>query len=184
MEHDIRLPLTREKAAQLKSGDTVYLSGVLYTGRDAAHQRMAALLQAGQPLPFEIEDTVIYYVGPTPAAPGQAIGAAGPTTSTRMDVYAPALLALGLRGMIGKGVRSPEVMRAMRGAGAVYLGAIGGAGALLSRCIRSARVIAFEDLGTEAVYRLETERFPAVVVIDAEGNNLYETGPAAYLASL
>lgn len=184
MEHWVQLPLTKEKAATLACGDTVYLSGVLYTGRDAAHKRMAELLAAGKPLPFAVQDAVIYYVGPTPAAPGQVIGSAGPTTSYRMDAYAPALLALGLRGMVGKGRRSPQVIEAMQKAGAVYLGAIGGAGALISRSIQAAEVIAFEDLGPEAIHRLVVKDFPVVVVIDAQGANLYETGPRAYLASL
>lgn len=184
MEHRITLPLTKEKAAVLNSGDTVYLSGAIYAARDAAHKRMEELLQAGEPLPFEINDAVIYYVGPTPAPPGQVIGSAGPTTSYRMDSYTPALLRLGLRGMIGKGRRSPQVVEAMKEAGAVYLGAIGGAGALLARCIKAAEVIAFDDLGPEAIRRLEVEDFPVVVVIDSAGNNLYHSGPQAYLNSL
>ena len=182
MEHFIQLPLTKEKAAALRCGDTAYLTGVLYTGRDAAHKRMTELLEAGQALPFDMQDAVLYYVGPTPAAPGQVIGSAGPTTSYRMDEYTPALLAQGLRGMIGKGRRSPQVIQAMQKTGAVYLAAIGGAGALITRCIRSAQVIAFEDLGPEAIHRLSVENFPVVVAIDASGANLYERGPAAYLA--
>jgi fumarate hydratase subunit beta len=181
MEHQLVLPLTREKAAALSAGDQVYLSGVIYTARDAAHKRMMELLDGGKALPFPIEDAVIYYAGPTPAAPGQVIGSAGPTTSYRMDAYAPRLLALGLRGMIGKGKRSAEVIAAVQKAGAVYFGALGGAGALLSRRIKRAEVTAFEDLGAEAIRRLEVEDFPLTVVIDSRGNNLYEIGRKAYL---
>ena len=183
MEHHITLPLTREKAAALKSGDTVYFTGVIYTARDAAHKRLIELLENGQPFPFEMEDAVIYYVGPTPAKPGQVIGSAGPTTSYRMDAYAPTLMDHGLRGMIGKGKRSDEVVDAMKRNGSVYFGAIGGAGALLSRCIKEAEVIAFDDLGTEAVRRLTVEEFPVVAVIDATGENLYVSGRDAYLKS-
>lgn len=181
MGHHIRLPLTRDKAAALSAGETVYLSGVIYTARDAAHKRFIELLNKGGELPFPVEDAVIYYVGPTPERPGQVIGSAGPTTSGRMDAYAPALLGLGLRGMIGKGGRSAEVVEAMKRAGAVYFGAIGGAGALLADRVKSSEVIAFEDLGTEAVRKLVVEDFPAVVVIDAKGVNLYETGRKSYL---
>jgi fumarate hydratase subunit beta len=177
------LPLTREKAALLKSGDTVYLSGVMYAARDAAHKRLVERLDAGEALPFPLEDAVIYYVGPTPAPPGSVIGSAGPTTSYRMDAYAPRLLRLGLRAMIGKGKRSAAVIAAMKEAGAVYLGAIGGAGALLAERIKAADVIAFDDLGTEAIRRLVVEDFPVVVVIDSRGNNLYETGRAANLVA-
>ncbi|MDR2739995.1 MAG: Fe-S-containing hydro-lyase [Treponema sp.] len=184
MECRIELPLTREKAAPLKAGDQVYLSGIIYTARDAAHQRLIALLDRREPLPFPLEDSLIYYVGPTPAAPGMLIGSAGPTTSYRMDAYAPRLLGLGLRGMIGKGKRSQEVVDAMQKAGAVYFGAIGGAGALLSECITEAEVIAFEDLGTEAIRRLRVKDFPVVVIIDSGGNNLYEQGRCSYLESL
>ncbi|MDR3161931.1 MAG: Fe-S-containing hydro-lyase, partial [Spirochaetaceae bacterium] len=183
MEHRISLPLTKEKAASLAAGDQVYLSGTVYTARDAAHKRLIELLDAGQPLPFPLEDAVIYYVGPTPAAPGQIIGSAGPTTSYRMDAYAPRLLDLGVRGMIGKGKRSAEVVEAIQRAGAVYFGAIGGAGALLSECIKAAEIIAFPDLGTEAVRRLRVEDFPVVVVIDRHGNNLYQRGRETYLTS-
>ncbi|MDR0623783.1 MAG: Fe-S-containing hydro-lyase [Treponema sp.] len=181
MEHRLFLPLTREKAAALSAGDQVYISGVIYTARDAAHKRLVDLLDAGKPLPFPMEDAVIYYVGPTPAGPGQVIGSAGPTTSYRMDAYTPRLLELGLRGMIGKGKRSAGVIGAIRKAGAVYFGALGGAGALLSQRIKAAEVIAFEDLGTEAIRRLRVEEFPVTVVIDSGGNNLYETGREAYL---
>ncbi|MDR0719148.1 MAG: Fe-S-containing hydro-lyase [Treponema sp.] len=180
----LTLPLTREKAAALSAGDPVYLSGVIYTARDAAHQRMMELLDGGKALPFPIEDAVVYYTGPSPAAPGQVIGSAGPTTSYRMDAYAPRLLALGLRGMIGKGKRSAEVIAAIQKAGALYFGALGGAGALLSRCIRAAEIVAFPGLGTEAIHRLTVEDFPVTVVIDSRGNNLYETGKRDYLRSL
>jgi fumarate hydratase subunit beta len=180
----ITLPLTGEQAAGLAAGDAVLLNGALYTARDAAHKRLVELLDRGGALPFPIEDACIYYVGPSPAAPGQIIGSAGPTTSYRMDPYTPRLLSLGLRGMIGKGKRSPEVIAAMQQAGAVYFGAIGGAGALLARRILSSEPIAFEDLGTEAIRRLVVEDFPVTVIIDSRGNNLYETGPAAYLRSV
>jgi fumarate hydratase subunit beta len=181
MPRHIELPLTREKTAPLKAGDTVLLSGIIYTARDAAHKRLDTLLDERKPLPFPLEDACIYYAGPTPAAPGRAIGSAGPTTSYRMDTWAPRLLMLGLRGMIGKGQRSDEVIRAMQWAGAVYLGAIGGAGALLSECIVSAETIAFEDLGTEAIRKLTVKDFPATVVIDRWGENLYRTGQHAYV---
>ena len=183
MEHNIRLPFTKEKAAAIKSGDTVYLTGEIYTARDAAHKRLTELIHEGKKLPFPLEDAVIYYVGPTPAKPGFVIGAAGPTTSSRMDAYAPQLLRLGLRGMIGKGKRSPEVVNAIKDTGAVYFGAIGGAGALLASCIKSCEVIAFPDLGTEAVRRLYVENFPVIAIIDATGENLYQTGREAYLES-
>jgi fumarate hydratase subunit beta len=179
--HHRELPLTREKTETLRAGDTVYLSGVLYTARDAAHKRLMELLDSGEPLPFPIEDACIYYVGPTPAAPGQVIGSAGPTTSYRMDAYTPRLLALGLRGMIGKGMRSGAVVEAMQQAGAVYFGATGGAGALLADHIKQAELIAFPELGTEAVRRLTVEAFPVTVVIDSKGRNLYRLGREAYL---
>ena len=180
---DIRItaPLTREKAKALRSGDSCLISGVIYTARDAAHKRLCELVAQGKELPLEIKDAIIYFVGPTPARPGEAIGSAGPTTSYRMDAYSPTLIALGQTGMIGKGKRSPEVVAAMKEHGAVYFGAIGGCGALLSRCIKKAEVIAYEDLGAEAIHRLEVVDFPVVVVIDSQGNNLYETGPEAYL---
>ena len=180
---DIRItaPLTREKAKALRSGDSCLISGVIYTARDAAHKRLCELVAQGKELPLEIKDAIIYFVGPTPARPGEAIGSAGPTTSYRMDAYSPTLIALGQTGMIGKGKRSPEVVAAMKEYGAVYFGAIGGCGALLSRCIKKAEVIAYEDLGAEAIHRLEVEDFPVVVVIDSQGNNLYEIGPEAYL---
>jgi fumarate hydratase subunit beta len=180
----ITLPLAREKAADLVAGDTVLLSGVLYTARDAAHKRFVEILDRGEALPFPIEEACLYYLGPSPAAPGQIIGSAGPTTSYRMDPYTPRLLSLGLRGMIGKGIRSAEVIGAMKKTGAVYFGAIGGAGALLAQRIRLSEIIAFEDLGAEATRRLVVEDFPVTVIIDSRGNNLYETGPAAYLRSV
>jgi fumarate hydratase subunit beta len=180
----IRLPLTREKAAVLSVGDRVSLSGTLYTARDAAHRRMMELLDAGEPLPFPVKDAVVYYTGPTPAAPGRVIGSAGPTTSYRMDPYTPRLLALGLRGMMGKGKRSAEVIDAMRKAGALYFGALGGAGALLAERIKTCRVIAFPELGTEAVHELHVEDFPVTVVIDAEGRDLHVLGREEYLRSL
>ena len=183
MEKKITMPLTAEKAAELHCGDNVLLSGVIYTGRDAAHKRLTELIDAGKELPFDVKDSVIYYVGPAPAKPGQVIGSAGPTTSYRMDAYAPALLDLGLKGMIGKGKRSPEVIESMKKNGAVYFGAIGGCGALLAKCIKKAEVICYEDLGAEAVRRLELDNLPAVVVIDSKGNNLYEEGRKNYLAA-
>ena len=178
----IETPLTEEKVRTLKSGDSVLLSGTIYTARDAAHKRIVEALEAGAPIPFDLEDAVIYYVGPTPPMPGQAIGSAGPTTSYRMDAYSPTLIARGHRGMIGKGKRGPSVIEAMQKYGAVYFGAIGGAGALLSKCVRTAEVIAYDDLGAEAVRRLTVEDMPLTVVIDCKGNNLYETGRQAYLA--
>ena len=184
MAISIQLPLTREKARELKAGDSCLLSGIIYTARDAAHKRLCALADEGKELPFPVKDATIYYVGPTPAKPGQAIGSAGPTTSYRMDAYSPTLIALGETGMIGKGKRGPEVIAAMKEHGAVYFGAIGGCGALLSRCIKSAKIVAYEDLGAEAIRELTVENFPAVVIIDSEGNNLYETGKADYLATI
>lgn len=178
----VKTPLTREQARQLKSGDSVLLSGVIYTARDAAHKRLCELVAQGKELPLDVKDSIIYFVGPTPARPGQAIGSAGPTTSYRMDAYSPTMIEQGLTGMIGKGKRNEEVVAAMKKHGAVYFGAIGGCGALLSKCIKKAEVIAYDDLGAEAIRRLEVEDFPVIVVIDAEGNNLYETGRAAYLA--
>lgn len=182
MAKRITAPLDGETARSLRAGDSVLLSGTVYTARDAAHKRLCALAAEGKPMPFPIAGSVLYYVGPTPARPGQPIGSAGPTTSCRMDAYAPTLLRLGQLGMIGKGSRSPEVVAAMREAGAVYFGAIGGAGALLARCVKSAELICYEDLGAEAVRRLEVEDLPLTVVIDCLGQDLYETGRAAYLA--
>lgn len=178
----VTAPMTREQARQLKSGDSVLLSGVIYTARDAAHKRLCELVEQGKELPLDVKDSIIYFVGPTPAKPGQVIGSAGPTTSYRMDAYSPTMIEQGQTGMIGKGKRSPEVIAAMKKHGAVYFGAIGGCGALLSKCIKKAEVIAYDDLGAEAIRRLEVEDFPVIVIIDSEGNNLYETGRAAYLA--
>ncbi len=183
MAISITTPLSREQARSLKAGDSCLISGVIYTARDAAHKRLCELAAQGKELPLDIKDAVIYYVGPTPAKPGDAIGSAGPTTSYRMDAYSPTLIALGETGMIGKGKRGPEVIQTMKEHGAVYFGAIGGCGALLSQCIKKAEVIAYEDLGAEAVRRLEVENFPVIVVIDSEGNNLYESGKSAYLES-
>ncbi len=182
MAISVKTPLSREDARKLKSGDSVLLTGVIYTARDAAHKRLCELVAQGKELPMDVKDSVIYFVGPTPAREGQAIGSAGPTTAYRMDAYSPTMIAQGQTGMIGKGKRSDEVVAAMKEHGAVYFGAIGGCGALLSKCIKKAEVIAYEDLGAEAIRRLEVEDFPVIVVIDSEGNNLYETGRKAYLS--
>ena len=184
MSITIKTPLTQEDARKLKAGDSCLISGVIYTARDAAHKRLCELVAEGKELPLDVKDAIIYFVGPTPAKEGQAIGSAGPTTSYRMDAYSPTLIAEGLTGMIGKGKRGPEVIDAMKKNGAVYFGAIGGCGALLSKCIKKAEIIAYEDLGAEAIRRLEVEDFPVVVIIDSEGNNLYETGKKAYLESV
>ena len=184
MAINITAPLSRAEARKLRAGDSCLISGVIYTARDAAHKRLCELAAQGKDLPLDVKDSVIYFVGPTPAKPGEVIGSAGPTTAYRMDAYSPTLIHLGLTGMIGKGKRSPEVIAARKECGAVYFGAIGGCGALLSRCIKKAEIIAYEDLGAEAIRRLEVENFPVVVIIDSEGNNLYETGKANYLATL
>ena len=183
MPISLTLPLTREQARKLRSGDSCLLSGVIYTARDAAHKRLCELVAQGKELPLDMKDATIYYVGPTPAKEGQAIGSAGPTTAYRMDAYSPTLIAQGETGMIGKGKRGPEVIAAMQEYGAVYFGAIGGCGALLSKCIKKAEIIAYEDLGAEAIRRLEVENFPVIVIIDSVGNNLYETGRRAYQES-
>lgn len=177
----ITTPFTTEQAEKLNCGDSVLISGVIYTARDAAHKRLCELVKDGKPLPFEIKDSIIYYVGPSPAKEGQALGAAGPTTSYRMDAYAPTLINLGHRGMIGKGKRNDEVINAMIKNKAVYFAAIGGCGALLSKCIKKAEIVCYEDLGAEAVRRLEVENLPAVVVIDTKGNNLYKNGREEFL---
>ena len=182
MAISVKAPLSREEARKLKAGDSCLISGVIYTARDAAHKRLCELVAQGKELPMEIRDAVIYFVGPTPAKEGQVIGSAGPTTSYRMDAYSPILIAQGQTGMIGKGKRNDEVIAAMKEHGAVYFGAIGGCGALLAECIKKAEIVAYEDLGAEAIRRLEVEDFPAVVIIDSEGNNLYETGRQAYLS--
>lgn len=182
-EKHITLPLTKELAETLHAGDRVLLTGIVYTSRDAGHKRMCEALAEGKELPFDTKDATIYYVGPTPAKPGQVIGSAGPTTSGRMDAYAPTMMAAGARGMIGKGARLPEVVDAMKKYSGVYFGAIGGAGALLARCIKKAELVAYEDLGAEALRRLYVEDMPLTVIIDSEGRNLYEEGRAAYLAS-
>lgn len=184
MQYELKTPLTREALAPLRAGDTVLLSGTVYTARDAAHARMSEALDRGDPLPFDLKGAAVYYVGPTPERPGCAIGAAGPTTSGRMDRYTPRLLDLGLACMIGKGKRSEAVKQAVVRNGAVYLAAIGGAGALMARSIRRCEIIAWPDLGCEAVRRLEVDRMPLTVLLDAHGGDLYESGPAAYLASL
>ena len=184
MEKRISSPMTEKQARSLRSGDSVQISGTIYTARDAAHKRLCALLEEGKDLPFDVEGSIIYFVGPTPAKPGQALGSAGPTTSYRMDPYSPALIKAGLRGMIGKGKRDSNVIAAMKENGAVYFGAIGGAGALLSKCIKKSELIAYEDLGSEAIRKLEVEDFPAFVIIDSFGNNLYETGRQEYLDTI
>ena len=184
MAIQLTAPISVAEARKLRAGDSVLLTGVIYTARDAAHKRLCELVAEGKELPFPVKDAVIYFVGHTPAKEGQAIGSAGPTTSYRMDAYSPTLIALGETGMIGKGKRGPEVIAAMREHGAVYFGAIGGCGALLSRCIKSAKVVAYEDLGAEAIRELVVENFPAVVIIDSEGNNLYEEGRKNYLESV
>ena len=176
----LETPLTQDKVAMLKAGDNVLISGIVYTARDAAHKKMVEALDQGEALPFDVKDQIIYFVGPAPAKEGQVIGSAGPTTSGRMDAYSPIMIGQGLTGMIGKGLRSEEVIEAMQEHGAVYFGAIGGAGALIAKRIVAAEVIAFPELGPEAVRRLEVKDFPAIVIIDSRGNNLYETGKAQY----
>ena len=180
MNKTIQVPLSEEDINTLKAGDYVYLSGIIYTARDAAHKRMDEALDRGEELPIDIKNQAIYYMGPSPAREGRPIGSAGPTTASRMDKYAPRLLDLGLGGMIGKGKRSQAVRDAIVRNKAVYFAAVGGAGALLSKCIKRADVIAYDDLGTEAIRRLEIEDLPAIVVIDSEGNNLYETAVKEY----
>ncbi len=176
----LKVPFDREEAVKLRAGDYVYLSGTIYTARDAAHKRMYETLREKGELPLDLQNNVIYYMGPSPAREGRPIGSAGPTTASRMDKYAPALLDLGLRGMIGKGKRNAAVVDAIIKNGAVYFAAVGGAGALLSRSIISSETIAYDDLGTEAIRRLEIQDFPVIVVVDSEGNNLYETAILQY----
>lgn len=180
MDKHVTAPFRAEDVADLRAGDYVYLSGTIYTARDAAHKRMYEALQKGESLPLELKNNVIYYMGPSPAREGRPIGSAGPTTASRMDKYAPTLLDLGLTGMIGKGKRSAEVKEAIVRNGAVYFAAVGGAGALLSKSILESEVIAYDDLGTEAIRRLKVENFPVIVVIDSQGNNLYETAIYEY----
>ena len=180
MEKHITTPLTGEKVRELHAGDYVYLSGTVYTARDAAHKRMYEAMQRGEEIPIDLNNNIIYYLGPSPAREGQVIGSAGPTTSSRMDKYTPLLLENGLKGMIGKGKRSQEVKDAIVRNGSVYFAAVGGAGALLSKCILSSEVIAYDDLGTEAIRKLQVKDFPVIVVIDSEGNNLYETAILDY----
>lgn len=173
MNKTIITPLTEEQIGLLKTGDMVLITGTIYSARDAAHKKMMELLEEGKPLPFDPKGKMIYYLGPTPAREGQVIGSAGPTTSSRMDKYTPRLLELGLKGMIGKGRRSPEVIESIRKNKAVYFAAVGGAGALLSKCIKKSKVIAFEELGTEAVREMEVENFPAIVAVDCTGKDIY-----------
>ena len=180
MDRHITAPISDEDARSLHSGDYVYITGTIYTARDAAHKRMAEALAAGDKLPIDMKNNIIYYMGPSPAREGQVIGSAGPTTSSRMDKYTPLMLEHGLKGMIGKGKRSEQVIASMVKNKAVYFAAIGGAGALLSKCIKKAEIIAYEDLGTEAIRKLEVEKLPAIVVIDSKGNNLYETATKQY----
>lgn len=180
MEKHITAPITKETAKSLHTGDYVYVTGTIYTARDAAHKRMDEALDRGEELPIDIKNQAIYYMGPSPAREGRPIGSAGPTTASRMDKYAPRLLDLGQTAMIGKGKRSQAVIDAVVRNGCVYLAAIGGAGALLSECIKSSEVVAYEDLGTEAIRKLQVENLPVIVVIDSEGNNLYETAIREY----
>lgn len=180
MDKYIETPLTKDKVKDLKAGDYVYITGIIYTARDAAHKRMTEELAAGGELPFDVTDQIIYYLGPTPNREGQVIGSAGPTTSSRMDKYAPVLMEHGMTGMIGKGKRNCEVISSMEENTAVYFAAVGGAGALLSQCIKKSEVIAYEDLGTEAVRRLYVEKLPVITVIDSHKNNLYMTAPEEY----
>lgn len=180
MEQHIKAPMSKEEAGKLRAGDYVYITGTIYTARDAAHKRMYEALERGETLPLEMANNIIYYMGPSPAREGRPIGSAGPTTASRMDKYAPTLLDMGLIGMVGKGKRSDAVRDAIVRNGAVYFAAVGGAGALLSKSIKSSEVIAYDDLGTEAIRKLEVENFPVIVVIDSEGNNLYETAIREY----
>jgi fumarate hydratase subunit beta len=177
---ELTTPLSTEDVENLNIGDKVFLNGIIYTGRDAAHKRLIDLLNEGKELPFDVQGQIIYYVGPSPAKPGKPIGSAGPTTSYRMDAYAPRLIKLGMKGMIGKGNRSPEVIEALKKYKAVYLGATGGAGALIAKSIKKAEIVAYEDLGPEAIRKLEVENFPVVVINDTKGNDLYVEGAKKY----
>lgn len=174
MDRYMQAPLNKEEVKALEAGDYVYITGTIYTARDAAHLRMSEALDRGEELPIDLNNNIIYYMGPTPAREGRVIGSAGPTTASRMDKYAPRLLDLGLTGMIGKGRRKPEVTDSIVRNAAVFFAAVGGAGALLSKCIKKAEVIAYDDLGTEAIRKLEVENFPVIVVIDSKGRNLYD----------
>lgn len=180
MDKYVTVPVSAGELRKLRAGDYVYLTGTIYTARDAAHKRMYETVSEGRELPVDLKDQFIYYLGPTPAREGQVIGSAGPTTSSRMDKYTPLMLSLGLKGMIGKGKRSQAVIDSIKENGAVYFAAVGGAGALLSKCIKEAQVVAYEDLGTEAVRKLRVENLPVIVVIDSLGHNLYETAVADY----
>ena len=184
MEIRLQTPLTADKLKDLKAGDSILLSGVIYSSRDAAHKRLIDLLDEGKELPLNIKDETIYYVGPSPAKPGNVIGSAGPTTSYRMDAYAPRLMDLGLKGMIGKGARNREVIHAIVRNNGVYFGAIGGAAALIAKSIVKSEIIVYEDLGAEAIRRMEVKDMPLVVIIDSEGNNLYELGQKDYLSTI
>ncbi len=184
MTRRLLLPLTDEQVESLRAGEEVLLSGVIYAARDASHRRLIEALDRGESLPFDLRGQTIYYLGPSPAKPGWVIGSAGPTTSGRLDVYTPRLLAKGLKGMIGKGNRSPEVKEAIKKYRAVYFGAVGGAGALLAKCIRRAEVVAYEELGAEAIRRLEVEDFPVTVINDLHGGDLYEEGKLKYRVTL
>lgn len=184
MQYKLKTPVTREDLAPLRAGDTVLLSGTVYTARDAAHKRMMERLDAGEPLPFPVEGSAVYYVGPTPERPGEVIGSAGPTTSGRMDAMSPRLLDLGNKIMIGKGKRDAAVKEAVVRNGAVYLAALGGAGALMAQSVKTLEVIAWPDLGCEAVRRLTVEKMPLTVILDAHGGDLYTSGPAAYLETV
>jgi fumarate hydratase subunit beta len=180
-EITIQLPLREQDITRLKAGDSVLLNGPLLSGRDAAHKRLTAVIKEGKPLPVDLKGETIYYVGPCPTPPGRVIGSAGPTTSGRMDAYTPGLLQLGLRGMIGKGQRSPDVIASIKKYHAVYFAALGGAGALIARSIKTAQVVVYPDLGPEAIYRLEVKNFPVIVAIDADGNDLYQMGREKYV---
>lgn len=180
MEKHITAPMNSEITKELQAGDYIYITGTIYTARDAAHKRMFETMEEGGEIPFPLENNIIYYLGPTPAREGQVIGSAGPTTSSRMDKYTPRLLEHGLKGMIGKGKRNQEVIDSIKKNQSVYMAAVGGAGALLSKCIISSEVIAYDDLGTEAIRKLEVKNFPVIVVIDSKGNNLYETAVKEY----
>lgn len=184
MEYKLKTPVNAEDLKSLRAGDTVLLSGAVYTSRDAGHKRLCEMLDRGENPPYELDGSAVYYVGPTPERPGEAIGSAGPTTAGRMDAYAPRLLDLGQKIMIGKGSRSDAVKEAIVRNGAVYLGAVGGAGALMAASVRSAKLICWDDLGCEALRELRVEDMPLTVVIDSLGNDLYELGPKAYLESL